>query len=89
MLRRIAARLGVPPGRCVLVEDTLEHQRAAHALGMRTVWMQRYLEGRFRGTLRSGGNAGSQAARIGRHALSEARATCMPKSARFASSLLR
>lgn len=43
MLRRVAARLKTLPSRCVLVEDTLEHQKAAHRLGMRTVWMQRYL----------------------------------------------
>jgi putative hydrolase of the HAD superfamily len=27
----------------VLVEDTLEHQRSARSIGMRAVWMQRYL----------------------------------------------
>jgi putative hydrolase of the HAD superfamily len=43
MLRRVAARLRVSPSRCVLVEDTLAHQKAAHALGMKTVWMQRWL----------------------------------------------
>jgi putative hydrolase of the HAD superfamily len=43
MLRRMAVRLGVPPARCVLVEDTLEHQKAARGIGMRTVWMQRWL----------------------------------------------
>ena len=59
MLRRVAARLGVAPGRCVLVEDTLTHQKAACRVGMRTVWMQRYLGGRFRGTVRSGTNAGA------------------------------
>ena len=42
MLRRVAAGLGVPPRRCVLVEDTLEHQKAARSLGMGTVWMQRW-----------------------------------------------
>jgi len=42
MLRRIAVRLRVPPSRCVLVEDTLAHQKAARAVGMGTVWMQRY-----------------------------------------------
>jgi putative hydrolase of the HAD superfamily len=42
MLRRLAARLKVPPQRCVLVEDTLEHQKAARRIGMRTVWMQRW-----------------------------------------------
>ena len=45
MLRTLAARLGVPPSRCVLVEDTLVHQKAARRVGMRTVWMQRWLRG--------------------------------------------
>jgi putative hydrolase of the HAD superfamily len=43
MFRCIAARLKVPPSQCVLVEDTLQHQRSAHSIGMRTVWMRRYL----------------------------------------------
>jgi putative hydrolase of the HAD superfamily len=43
MLRHVAVRLKVPPSRCVLVEDTLEHQRSARSIGMRAVWMQRYL----------------------------------------------
>jgi putative hydrolase of the HAD superfamily len=43
MLRRVAARLRVPPSRCVLVEDTLVHQKAARRVGMGTVWMQRWL----------------------------------------------
>lgn len=42
MFRALAARLGVPPARCVLVEDTLAHQKAARSVGMRTVWMQRW-----------------------------------------------
>jgi putative hydrolase of the HAD superfamily len=42
MLRALAARLDVHPTRCVLVEDTLEHQKAARSVGMRTVWMQRW-----------------------------------------------
>ena len=45
MLRHVAARLKTPPSRCVLVEDTLVHQRAARGIGMKTVWMQRYLRG--------------------------------------------
>ena len=61
MFRRLVARLKVAPTRCVLVEDTLVHLKAARSLGMRTVWMQRYLDGRFRGTLRDGGNAGARA----------------------------
>jgi putative hydrolase of the HAD superfamily len=50
MLARVAARLGVPPTRCVLVEDTLAHQKAARSLGMRTVWMQRWLRHSPRGS---------------------------------------
>ena len=42
MLRRVAARLKVHPSRCVLVEDTLVHQKAARRVGMATVWMQRW-----------------------------------------------
>lgn len=42
MLRRLVARLRVPAARCVLVEDTLVHQRAARRIGMHTVWMQRW-----------------------------------------------
>ena len=42
MLRRVAVRLGVAPSQCVLVEDTLAHQKAAFGLGMATVWMQRW-----------------------------------------------
>jgi putative hydrolase of the HAD superfamily len=45
MLRHVAARLKTPPSRCVLVEDTLAHQRSARRIGMKTVWMQRYLRG--------------------------------------------
>lgn len=44
MLRHLAARLKVAPTRCVLVEDTLVHQKAARAVGMGTVWMQRWLK---------------------------------------------
>jgi len=42
MLRRLVARLRVPASRCVLVEDTLVHQKAARRVGMQTVWMQRW-----------------------------------------------
>ena len=45
MLRWIAARLKVPPSRCVLVEDTLQHQKSAFSVGMTTVWMQRWVRG--------------------------------------------
>ena len=61
MFGRLVARLKVAPTRCVLVEDTLVHLKAARSLGMRTIWMQRYLDGRFRGTLRDAANAGSKA----------------------------
>jgi putative hydrolase of the HAD superfamily len=67
MFAHMAARLKVPPSRCVLVEDTLEHQKAARSVGMRTAWMQRYLDGRFRGTRRDGVNNGSQHREVGVH----------------------
>jgi len=59
MLRHVAARLKVRPSRCVLVEDTLAHQRAARAIGMRTAWMQRYLRG--------ASHAGASRAEVGVH----------------------
>jgi len=43
MFRIVLARLKLPLARCVLVEDTLMHQKSARGLGMRTVWMQRWL----------------------------------------------
>lgn len=49
MLRRMAARLRVHPSDCVLVEDTLEHQKAARRIGMGTVWVQRWRRGDGRG----------------------------------------
>ena len=67
MFRHVCARLKVAPHRCVLVEDTLEHQKAAHALGMKTAWMQRYLGGRFRGKLRNARNHGARTAQVGVH----------------------
>ena len=42
MLRRVAARLGVHPSRCVLVEDSLDNVLAARRVGMQPVWMQRF-----------------------------------------------
>jgi putative hydrolase of the HAD superfamily len=43
MFRRLVKKLGTTPGRCTLVEDTLAHQKAAFRVGMRTIWMQRWL----------------------------------------------
>ncbi len=43
MLRRLAARLGVPPSHCVLVEDTLGNQKSARRVGMKTVWLRRWI----------------------------------------------
>ena len=80
MFRHIAATLKVRPGDCVLVEDMLENQRAARALGMRTAWMQRYLGGRYRGHLRggmtSGSNAGSRPREVGVHPCPSPRYVC-------------
>lgn len=63
MLRHIAARLGVPPSRCVLVEDTLVHQKAARGLGMGTVWMQRWTRSAHRGRPMQPGRAVPRLAR--------------------------
>jgi putative hydrolase of the HAD superfamily len=43
MLRALAVKLKAAPAHCVLVEDTLVHQKSAHRIGMATVWMQRWL----------------------------------------------
>jgi putative hydrolase of the HAD superfamily len=42
MLRALLARLQVPAARCVLIEDTLRHHKAARKLGICTVWMRRF-----------------------------------------------
>ena len=52
MFRRLVASLRVQAARCVLVEDTLEHQKAACRVGLRTVWMQRWLRPRTAGAAR-------------------------------------
>ncbi len=67
MFRHLLARLKLRAADCVLVEDTLQHQKAAYALGLRTVWMQRYLDGRFKGTLRDGINDGRKTPKVGVH----------------------
>lgn len=59
MLKHVAARLRTRPERCVLVEDTLMHQRAARGVGMKTVWMQRYVRGAI--------HAPSQSMKVGVH----------------------
>jgi putative hydrolase of the HAD superfamily len=67
MLRHMVARLKVPASRCVLVEDTLEHQKAARRIGMRTAWMQRYLGGRFEGSVTKVANMGRRPREVGVH----------------------
>lgn len=42
MFRVLLRRLGTSASRCTLVEDTLAHQKAAHDVGIRTVWMLRW-----------------------------------------------
>lgn len=54
MLRAVVARLKVRASDCVLVEDMLDNQKSARAIGMRTAWMQRYLGGRWRGPAHAG-----------------------------------
>ncbi len=42
MLRQLIAKKRLAPSRCVLVEDTVENLKAAHRLGLHTVWITRY-----------------------------------------------
>ncbi len=51
MLRRLLARLRVPADRVVLVEDALENQKSARAVGLRTVWIQRWTAGGLASTV--------------------------------------
>ena len=80
MFRQLAASLKVRPNDCVLVEDTLANQKTARGIGMRTAWMQRYLEGRFRGHLRGGpgggSNNGSRSREVGVHPCPSPRYVC-------------
>lgn len=45
MLRVVLARHRLPASQCVLVEDTVANLKSARRLGLRTVWMQHYLQG--------------------------------------------
>ena len=67
MFKRVAARLKARTSDCVLVEDVLENQKVAFGLGMQTAWMQRYLEGRYRGKPGSmqGNNSAAQSVNSG------------------------
>jgi len=42
MFRHVVARLKLRAVDCILVEDTLIHQKRARSIGMQTVWMQRW-----------------------------------------------
>jgi putative hydrolase of the HAD superfamily len=53
MLRVVLARLRLTAARTVLVEDTVGHLRSARRVGMRTVWMQRYLRTNSRSNART------------------------------------
>jgi putative hydrolase of the HAD superfamily len=43
LLRKLLARERTAASRCILVEDTLGTLKAAKVLGLRTVWVTRYL----------------------------------------------
>ena len=43
MLRKLLAKQRIVARRCILVEDTIQNLKAARAVGMRTVWITRYL----------------------------------------------
>ncbi|WP_288128649.1 pyrimidine 5'-nucleotidase [Thiomonas sp.] len=42
MLRHVLRKHRLRPARCVLVEDTLQHLKAARSIGMRGIWFTRY-----------------------------------------------
>lgn len=44
MLRKLLASYRVKAQRCILVEDSLANLKSAKALGLRTVWINRYLD---------------------------------------------
>ncbi len=44
LLRRLLRKHGLGARRCILVEDTLCNLRAAKQVGLRTVWITRYLQ---------------------------------------------
>ena len=43
-LRKLLARLRLPAGQCILVEDTVQTLKAAKSLGLRTAWVTQYLD---------------------------------------------
>jgi putative hydrolase of the HAD superfamily len=43
LLRKLLAKEGVHPRRCILVEDTVDNLKAAKSLGLRTAWVTQYL----------------------------------------------
>ena len=53
MLRQLLARDKLQAHRCVLVEDTPVNLKAAHRLGVRTVWLTRYVQARLPGAASS------------------------------------
>jgi putative hydrolase of the HAD superfamily len=77
MWRRLLARLKKRAVDCVLVEDMLDNQKSARRLGMTTAWMQRYLDGRYPGHLRTGADAGANLGR--KHRESGVRACPSPR----------
>lgn len=56
LLKKLLAKEKITASRCVLVEDSLDTLKAAKSLGMRTVWITKYLKRRAEG-LPAGGFA--------------------------------
>ena len=82
MFRHVLARLKLRPEPTACWSRTRwSTRRPRTRLGMRTVWMQRYLDGRFRGTLRDGINSGRADAKVGVHPC-HSPPMCMPESIR-------
>jgi len=73
MLRHVLARRRLNPRDCILVEDALMHQKSAHRIGMRTVWMQGWLRGTSRPEAEADATLRRRPAYVGRrvHRLTE------------------
>ena len=81
MLRQVAAQLGVTPSRCILVEDTLVHLKAARSLGCAPCGCSATSAAGFAAPCATASIPVSSACRQ-RVAFARSRLTSMPKSAR-------
>ena len=84
MLRRVAARLRCAPSRCVLVEDTLEHQKAARGSACARSGCSATSAAAFAAPFATGRTRlTARAAEVGVHRLPEARLRVCQNQARY------